>query len=320
MIGCMAPGLDVIGDIHGHAGKLVTLLRVLGYDDSSGVWRHEHRQAVFVGDLIDRGPGQLETLRIVRRMVDASAAKIVLGNHEFNAVAYATVDPDRLDYCRTHDAKHDAQHRSFIDEVGFDTPLHRAVVEWFRTIPLWLELGGVNVVHACWSAAQMRDLDGVLGPGNTLSERAVIAGARRGNEVYDAIEVLLKGPEIALDGAWYLDKDGNRREQARARWWASPATVREAAWIPPRTQLLDAAGTTVDELPARPLRRGEIPINTSDVPVLVGHYWWRRDFAEPALSTTWACVDYSVAADGQLAAYRWNDGDTELQADQLEFV
>ena len=125
------PGFDVIGDVHGYAGPLQALLGELGYDVVDGAHRHPSRTAVFVGDLIDRGPSQLETLRIVRAMVEAGAARIVLGNHEFNAIAYATIDPARLEYCRTHNDKHDSQHREFLDRGRLrhaDPPRRRRLV------------------------------------------------------------------------------------------------------------------------------------------------------------------------------------------------
>ena len=53
---------------------------------------------------------------------------------------------------------------------------------------------------------------------------------------------------------------------------------------------------------------------TDKVPVIFGHYWRTgelRRHAQPA------CVDYSVAAGGNLVAYRWNDGDTELSSDRF---
>ena len=72
-------GYDIIGDIHGCAAELTALLGQLGYrPDDDGVHRHPERTAVFVGDLIDRGPGQLEVLRTVKAMVDAGAAKITM--------------------------------------------------------------------------------------------------------------------------------------------------------------------------------------------------------------------------------------------------
>ena len=114
---------------------------------------------MFVGDLIDRGPGQLDTLRLVRAMVEAGSAQIVLGNHEFNAVAYATVDPVRLDYCRPHSEKNSGQHEAFLSDVPFGSPLHRSIIDWFMTIPLWLDLDGLRVVHACWSDDHIAHLD-----------------------------------------------------------------------------------------------------------------------------------------------------------------
>jgi hypothetical protein len=51
---------DVIGDIHGEADKLSGRLTKLGYSALQGIWRHPERTAVFLGDLIDRGPQQLE--------------------------------------------------------------------------------------------------------------------------------------------------------------------------------------------------------------------------------------------------------------------
>jgi hypothetical protein len=48
--------VDIIGDIHGQHDKLVELLAHLDYREIDGAWRHPNRQAIFVGDLIDRGP------------------------------------------------------------------------------------------------------------------------------------------------------------------------------------------------------------------------------------------------------------------------
>ena len=85
---------DIIGDIHGHADELVELLELLGYEDRNGHYRHPTRTAVFVGDFIDRGPQIREVLRLVRTMCESGSALAVMGNHEFNALAYDTPDPD----------------------------------------------------------------------------------------------------------------------------------------------------------------------------------------------------------------------------------
>ncbi|MFD4574402.1 polynucleotide kinase-phosphatase [Streptomyces sp. NPDC058417] len=70
---------DIVGDIHGCAAELEALLGKLGYVD--GV-HPEGRQAVFVGDLVDRGPDSPAVLRRVMGMVKAGHALCVPGNHE----------------------------------------------------------------------------------------------------------------------------------------------------------------------------------------------------------------------------------------------
>ena len=52
---------DVIGNVRGEFDKLVELLKHLGYQETAGAYRHPDRTAIFVGDLIDRGPKQLAT-------------------------------------------------------------------------------------------------------------------------------------------------------------------------------------------------------------------------------------------------------------------
>ncbi|GGM09768.1 polynucleotide kinase-phosphatase [Streptomyces fumigatiscleroticus] len=70
---------DIIGDIHGCSSELETLLGKLGYTD--GV-HPEGRTAVFVGDLVDRGPDSPGVLRRVMAMVKSGNALCVPGNHE----------------------------------------------------------------------------------------------------------------------------------------------------------------------------------------------------------------------------------------------
>ncbi|MFC9316709.1 polynucleotide kinase-phosphatase [Streptomyces nigra] len=70
---------DIIGDVHGCASELEALLGKLGYVD--GV-HPEGRTAVFVGDLVDRGPDSPGVLRRVMAMVESGNALCVPGNHE----------------------------------------------------------------------------------------------------------------------------------------------------------------------------------------------------------------------------------------------
>ncbi|MET7936086.1 polynucleotide kinase-phosphatase [Streptomyces sp. NPDC005322] len=80
---------DIIGDIHGCRSELETLLGKLGYAlhrDELGrpvdAVHPEGRTAVFVGDLVDRGPDSPGVLRLVMGMVASGAALCVPGNHE----------------------------------------------------------------------------------------------------------------------------------------------------------------------------------------------------------------------------------------------
>ncbi|MFD7437527.1 polynucleotide kinase-phosphatase [Streptomyces sp. NPDC059861] len=70
---------DIIGDIHGCAAELDSLLGKLGYADGA---HPDGRTAVFVGDLVDRGPDSPGVLRRVMAMVKSGNALCVPGNHE----------------------------------------------------------------------------------------------------------------------------------------------------------------------------------------------------------------------------------------------
>ncbi|HEU0028019.1 MAG TPA: polynucleotide kinase-phosphatase [Ktedonobacterales bacterium] len=75
---------DVIGDVHGCYDELIELLALLGYqrDAETGMRHPDGRKAVFVGDLVDRGPGVVETVTLVRRMVEGGQAFCAPGNHD----------------------------------------------------------------------------------------------------------------------------------------------------------------------------------------------------------------------------------------------
>ncbi|MBI5724443.1 MAG: polynucleotide kinase-phosphatase [Planctomycetes bacterium] len=84
---------DIIGDVHGCCDELEALLQQLGYeavempqDDplwGRKIYRHpQGRKAIFLGDLVDRGPRILDSLKLVRNMMQAGVAFCVPGNHD----------------------------------------------------------------------------------------------------------------------------------------------------------------------------------------------------------------------------------------------
>jgi len=80
---------DVIGDVHGCYTELRQLLDRLGYQvaaDGSTASHPAGRTAVFVGDLVDRGPDTPAVLRLVMGMTAAGTALSVAGNHEAKLV------------------------------------------------------------------------------------------------------------------------------------------------------------------------------------------------------------------------------------------
>ena len=306
-------GFDVIGDIHGHAEALKQLLKGLGYRETRGTWRHPSRQAVFVGDFIDRGPSQIETVNLVRRMVEAGSAVATMGNHEFNAIAWFLPDHHAPgEYLRRHHSQRYGeanyrQHAAFLQEAE-GTPLHREIIEWFLTLPLYLDLPAIRIVHACWHAGCVEYLKPHLTPDNCLTEELMVAATcEPDNEsekdtpepsVFKAIETLLKGIEIPLPPPHYFrDKGDQVRTRVRVRWWDNNAlTYRDAA-------MLDEAERFA--FPSTPIPDHSRVGHDGGKPVFVGHYWLTGIPA--SLSDKVACVDYSIAKGGKLVAYRWDD-------------
>jgi hypothetical protein len=302
-------GYDIIGDVHGQADKLVALLAKMGYRQVAGAWRNPDRQAIFVGDLIDRGPGQRETVELVRAMVDADQARIVMGNHEFNAVAWYLEDPDDGGrYLRPRHGelgeRNRHQHAAFLAEVEDVPALHRDYINFFLGMPLWLDLPGLRVVHACWHAGHMAALEPVLAPGNRMTPELMVEASRPGSMEFVAVEALTKGIEVPLPPRIaFHDKDGHARHNVRIRWWDGEAnTYRTSA-------LLDAP--TAATLPADPLPAGSGVGYDGEKPVFFGHYWMTG--TPDRLSPKVACVDYSAGRGGALVAYRW-DGEATLDA------
>ncbi|MBO5491081.1 MAG: metallophosphoesterase [Desulfovibrio sp.] len=302
-------GYDIIGDIHGHLELLTSLLEKLGYRRNSGVWRHpEKRTAVFVGDLIDRGPQQVETVRTVRRMVEGGAARCCLGNHEFNALCHA-LGLRRLSATDPH--------RSFLAEAPRGSAAYEECLRWFLTLPVWLELNGCTVVHACWDPPSMRCLSAAGVTGTHVLDQAFYHCAAHGknapegtpeSQAYHALDTLLKGREIPLPPPhFFTDNDGRKRTRIRIRWWDGAAdTYARLAFQP-----------GVRTIPDLPLQE-HVTTHMPERPVFTGHYWLSPEQPPAPLAPMLACVDYSAGHGGPLVAYRWDEGDqAPLQTDNF---
>lgn len=300
---------DVIGDVHGCATKLRVLLEQMGYRERHGVYEHPERTAVFVGDLIDRGSEQLEVLRLVKAMHDAGTAQVAMGNHEFNAICFATPDPDVPgEYIRKHTEGNIRTHQAFLD---LDEADRRYYLDWFTTLPLWLDLDGLRVVHACWHEPSIRTLFEASGSDRLQTLEHYAEASRKGSALYEAVEILLKGPEIPVPVP-YLDHGGKSRCKARVRWWDPDArTLRDLA---------DVRGmVALDGGPYPPPPADEVDpqhlsyVYADQVPVVYGHYWFEWEHNRDDWTDHTACVDFGAIKDGGLlVAYRWN-GEPTIQ-------
>jgi len=304
---------DLIGDIHGYATELKALLTKMDYEEIDGVWQHPERKVIFLGDFVDRGPEQVETVEIARKMVESGNALAVMGNHEYNAVAWATEDPQNSrQFLRPHTSKNYDQHREFLAQVGEGSELHHRSIEWFKTLPLFLDLPEFRVVHACWHPEYLGTIKPFLDDQNRLLPSAWEQTSREGAEAYDALETLLKGLEVRLPSGYeFQDKYDHTRSNIRTRWWdMEGVTYRDLAMVP---------ADVIELIPHDPIPEDVLPGYDNEKPVFVGHYWMS---GEPSpLNDHVACLDYSVAGKlgGKLCAYRW-DGSKKLAKENFCYV
>ena len=294
-------GYDIIGDIHGHAEMLENLLENLGYKRGKAGYSHPNRKVVFLGDFIDRGEELRQHRRLldtVMEMVDNGHAHAVMGNHEFNALAFHTVVDGKP--LRAHNDKNIKQHRAFLNEFEQDSDEKARVLAFFNRLPLWLELelGGqkMRAIHACWSEMHLCTAQELLDNAR-LSETCLVSASTKGTALFEAVEVLLKGFEAPLpEGITFLDKDKNPRDAVRVQWWNDAATTLGEVALPFGIDLQGAAALPV---PSEVPRYGR-----EEVPCFIGHYWLNGE-PQP-LANNVACLDYSIAKNGKLVAYRWN--------------
>ena len=140
----------------------------------------------------------------------------------------------------------------------------------------------------------------------TLTEEAILLGSRKGHRVYQAIEIVCKGPEVTLPDECFLPGQG-RKESTR-----SPGAVVAAAGQDLPRRCHRAAGNE-DRIPNVPLPAEWKGRPYSGRRYLFGHYWFS---GQPAvISPQFACVDYQCRQGGPLLAYRF-DGESVLASER----
>jgi hypothetical protein len=308
-------GYDVIGDIHGCAHTLERLLENMGYSRQQGVWQHPQRQALFLGDIIDRGPRIRESLHLVHDMVKAGSAQCIMGNHEINAVAWSTPAPagSGKQFIREHTERSRWQLQATLEQMAAWPDEWAYFLDWFYTLPLFIDLGDIRLVHACWDESLIRPFAAQY-PSGRIDREFLESASEYGGFASQVLERLLRGSEMRLPhGGTMTSKDGLVRHTFRTKFWEEePQTYGDLVFQP------DALPEDVANRPLTDSQKAELLIYGSNEPILfVGHYWQQGD-PDP-IRPNLACLDYSAVKYGKLVAYRWN-GERRLHPDHFVWV
>jgi hypothetical protein len=291
----MTNNLDFIGDIHGHYDALVSLLEKMGYEPRKGSFLHpEGRKVIFVGDFIDRGPKIRETLHLVRNMCERGDALAVMGNHEFNAICFHTKRRDGHGYYRSHSETKVHQHRETIEAFRNHSQEWTGFLDWFKELPIYLDLGEFRAVHAFW---QNEHVDWIKRNNPRFDHDFLQSATDRENSdgVYRIVEELLKGPEIEIpEGHHFLDKDGHPRKEARLKWWAPEQSRSTLGDILVKCPIQISNSIVPNTI--------QCPEYSDNIPVFFGHYW--LDGTPIIENENAICLDYSVARGGVLVSCR----------------
>jgi hypothetical protein len=144
-----------------------------------------------------------------------------------------------------------------------------------------------------------------------MSKSLLIDSHEKNTEAYEVINDTLKGKEfdIPSEYAW-VDKDGNVRKKNRGRWWLNPKNAKFGEF------LFDCPKELKEKMIGE---ETEVVVYPEDAPpVFFGHYWLEDPY--PVIQTgNVICLDYSVAKEGYLVAYRWN-GEQQLKNEHFVYT
>lgn len=131
--------IDIVGDVSENLAPLKQLLAALGYDENDH-WRHPNRRRLlFLGNLIDRGPASFEVANLVRSLCEDGENLCLLGDHELNIV----------DWRRGRTGWNDSNLKT-IAAIEAAPVRWAAILDFFETLPVAVELPDLRVTHAVW--------------------------------------------------------------------------------------------------------------------------------------------------------------------------
>lgn len=302
-------GYDIIGDVHGYAEELILLLKQLGYEEINGVYIHNRRKAVFVGDFTCRGPETRRAISIVRNMVENETAYAVIGNHELNMIGHFTKNKEGKNFKLATGSNKKIMDR-IKEEYLYEKDQLRDDLKWIRRLPFFLDFGKFRVSHAYWSKANREIIEGHMTK-NKLSKKLLQMIFDNDTSFAEAVRQTTRGIEINLPHDLIIKDDRNiRRTNFRIRWWQDPKgkTFKEISY---------GNKFTLPDYTAPPEILFPFEVYAPKAPpVFVGHFCMGTSGMIPSHNV--CCVDNCIANGGQLAAYRWNENE-ELKITRFVF-
>lgn len=299
---------DIIGDVHGYASILKKLLLQLGYKKTENGYHHPTRKAVFVGDFVNRGPEIRKTIRIVRKMVENGNAHAILGNHEINVIIYYLKDKNGLPLVKSPDKNFLSLYKT-INQFADRSEEWASHRKWMRELPLYIDFGGIRIVHACWSDDAIETLK--KAEANGKSRKSIFRNVHKNpkSPTSKSVLTLTKGIDFKMPGDLkIINNKGVSPRTFRMRWWEEPE------------------GKTFEEmsfeskfvLPSYDIPK-QIGLNNSVYPesgpiVFFGHYC--RFNGPFIIKHNICCVDSCVTGNKTLTAYQW-DGERVLDEQKI---
>ena len=300
---------DIIGDVHGHADELRSLLKNMGYKIKDDCYYHPNRKAVFVGDFINRGPKIRETIILIRKMVEKGSGYAILGNHEMYAVLYYLRDIEGK-YYKKRIPKYQLLINQTIEEFLPFKEEFKGHLKWLRTLPMFLDFGAIRVIHACWDDNNIKLLRENITE-TRLTKTVLREIALNGTKFSKSFWESCKGIDFQLPRDLLIfDEEGRPHRSFRMKWWDVPAGK----------TFKDVSIESRFELPAYTIPKEIIPQHKpypSDAPIVFfGHYCLKECCS--IFSHNLCCVDSCVTRSGKLMAYRWR-GEEKLTKDNFVF-
>jgi len=172
-----APRVAAVSDVHGSARHLQTLLRAAGIVDDDLDWNWGEGHLVVTGDMVDKGPGVIETLWLLRKLEHQSEAAgggvhVLLGNHEVMLLTASNPDSDRIYRGRKSSTLARELGIAYGDLFGPDSDLGN----WLRTRNTVVRINDVLFVHGGLSR-QLLELNLSLDAINDRGRKLVQSGS-----------------------------------------------------------------------------------------------------------------------------------------------